>query len=180
MVSWFRVPGMGKLRRYLRLRRDKRGAIAIEFALILPILLIILFGIVEFGAIMFTRHVMFYSAREAARAYVTGVVESTEEAVTLAENLLSEGSATGTFTVTATTSGLGTSTSLITISIETPMVDAALVNVFPDYLLGDGDLSVNTTMYLEDSSENNTDCGKKKGTCSSKKTSSSKKSSSKK
>ncbi|MDP6689752.1 MAG: TadE/TadG family type IV pilus assembly protein [Alphaproteobacteria bacterium] len=173
---------MGKLRQYFRLRRDRRGAIAIEFALILPVLLLILFGIVEFGAIMFTRHVMFYSAREAARAYVTGIADSTEAAVTIAEDLLSEGNANGTFTVTATTSGLGTTSALITINIETPMVDAALVNAFPDYLLGDEDLSVTTTMYLEDSSENNTDCGKKKGSCSSKKTStsSSKKSSKKK
>ena len=176
-----RMTEKSKRRLFIRRRGNKRGAIAIEFALIFPIMLIVLFGIVEFASIMFSRHVMFYAAREAARGYVTGAALSTEETVTLAETLLSDGNAKGTFTVTAATDGLGPSAATITVSISTPMADAALGNAYPDELVGDQTMSVTASMYLEESSENNTSCGKKKGSCTSKKSSdNSKKKSSKK
>jgi Flp pilus assembly protein TadG len=48
------------------------GAVAAEFALLLPLLLIILFGIMEFGMIMYGREIVTNAAREGARA---GIVQ---------------------------------------------------------------------------------------------------------
>ncbi len=45
----------------------KRGAVAVEFALTLPLLLILLFGIVEFGVMMYDQAVITNAAREGAR-----------------------------------------------------------------------------------------------------------------
>lgn len=51
---------------------DERGAAAAEFALLLPVLLTILFGIIEFGMIMYGREVVTNASREGARA---GIVQ---------------------------------------------------------------------------------------------------------
>jgi len=55
---------MGKLRR--RAARD-RGAVAVEFALILPVLLLIVVGTIEFGRVYSQVQVYNSSAREGAR-----------------------------------------------------------------------------------------------------------------
>lgn len=51
---------------------NERGAVAAEFAILLPILLTILFGIMEFGMMMYGREVVTNAAREGARA---GIVQ---------------------------------------------------------------------------------------------------------
>ena len=51
---------------------NERGAVAAEFALLLPVLLMILFGIIEFGMIMYGREIVTNAAREGARA---GIVQ---------------------------------------------------------------------------------------------------------
>lgn len=49
------------------LRRGTSGAAAIEFALVLPLLLTVMFGVVSFGSIAFTNSRMENAARDAAR-----------------------------------------------------------------------------------------------------------------
>jgi len=51
---------------------NQRGAVAAEFALLLPVLLMILFGIIEFGMMMYGREIVTNAAREGARA---GIVQ---------------------------------------------------------------------------------------------------------
>lgn len=46
------------------------GASAVEFALVLPIFLILVFAIIEFGAIFYNKSVITNASREAARAGV--------------------------------------------------------------------------------------------------------------
>lgn len=64
---------------------SKRGSAAIEFAVILPIFLTLLFGMVEFGRVLSVQHVVNSAAREGARvaslpgtdnATVTSAVET--------------------------------------------------------------------------------------------------------
>ena len=50
------------------LLKSQKGATAVEFAIILPLLLLLIFGIIEFGLLLFNRHVITNAAREAARA----------------------------------------------------------------------------------------------------------------
>lgn len=54
-------------------KQNERGAAAAEFALLLPVLLTILFGIMEFGMIMYGREVVTNASREAARAGIIQV-----------------------------------------------------------------------------------------------------------
>jgi Flp pilus assembly protein TadG len=53
--------------------RGNRGQSVVEFALVLPLLLLILFGITEFGRAWMTQNILTSAAREGARlAVVTG------------------------------------------------------------------------------------------------------------
>ena len=56
----------------MRLQRED-GVVAVEFALILPILLVIMFGIIEFGFVLFEKQVITNASREGARA---GIVQA--------------------------------------------------------------------------------------------------------
>lgn len=51
-------------------RRTDRGAVAIEFALLLPVMLLILGGIIDFGRAFFTQITVTNAAREGARAAI--------------------------------------------------------------------------------------------------------------
>lgn len=48
--------------------QHQKGAAAVEFALILPVLVLMLFGIVEFSLLLFNKQVITNASREGARA----------------------------------------------------------------------------------------------------------------
>ena len=47
---------------------DSKGASAIEFALVLPVLVLLIFGIIEFSILLFDKAVITNASREGARA----------------------------------------------------------------------------------------------------------------
>ena len=49
---------------------NQQGAVAVEFALIAMLLLVVLFGIMEFGLFLYNRQIIINASREAARAGV--------------------------------------------------------------------------------------------------------------
>ncbi len=56
--------------------RAERGAIAVEFAIIVPVFLLLVFGIIDFGHAWYMRHMMSDASREGARyatRYVTDI-----------------------------------------------------------------------------------------------------------
>lgn len=55
--------------------KDRRGATAIEFAFILPLLIVLLFGTIELGLYLYNKQVITNACREGARAGI--VVRST-------------------------------------------------------------------------------------------------------
>jgi hypothetical protein len=48
--------------------KNHNGATAVEFAIILPILILIVFGIIEFSLVLFNKHIITNASREGARA----------------------------------------------------------------------------------------------------------------
>lgn len=95
--------------------QNERGVVAAEFALLLPVLLTILFGIIEFGMIMYGREVVTNAAREGARF---GIVASNKPAAG-AIQLVSKNYLTGTgiqtadVTFSATGAGMKNPTPLV-------------------------------------------------------------------
>jgi hypothetical protein len=55
-----------------RQRRGDRGAAAVEAALVLPLILMVVFGIIDFGRMLNAQIVVSQAAREAARAESVG------------------------------------------------------------------------------------------------------------
>lgn len=55
-------------------RINQRGASAVEFALILPILVLLFFGIVDFGLLIYDKQVITNATREGARAGIVAKV----------------------------------------------------------------------------------------------------------
>lgn len=47
--------------------KNQKGASAVEFALVLPLLIVLLFGIIEFGLILYDKAVVTNASREGAR-----------------------------------------------------------------------------------------------------------------
>lgn len=56
-----------------RMLPDRRGAAVVELALVLPILLSVLMGIVSFGEYFLTAHLVQQAANDAARAALAGI-----------------------------------------------------------------------------------------------------------
>ena len=50
-----------------RLLKANNGSAVVEFAIVLPILLLIVFGIINFGVLMYNQSVITNAAREGAR-----------------------------------------------------------------------------------------------------------------
>lgn len=87
---------------------NERGAVAAEFALLLPVLMLILFGTIEFGMIMYSRELITNASREGARAGIVQVVpKPTAGAITtiVTNYLTGTGIDTGLVTVTVAGSG---------------------------------------------------------------------------
>lgn len=68
-----RVPSQRTSRRR-NFRRNSSGQSLVEFALVLPMLLLLFFGIFEFGRFYFTKLTLQHAVREATRFAVTGNV----------------------------------------------------------------------------------------------------------
>jgi Flp pilus assembly protein TadG len=61
---------------------DKRGVSAVEFAIVLPVLILFLFGIIEFSILFYDKAVITNASREGARA---GIVYRYPDPVTAGE-----------------------------------------------------------------------------------------------
>jgi len=59
----------------MKKKNSQAGIAFVEFAIILPLLLLITFGTIEFGLLMFNKQIITNASREGARA---GIVASTE------------------------------------------------------------------------------------------------------
>ena len=115
-------------------RFDERGAAAVEFGIILPVLMLILFGIIEFGMIMFSREVITNASREGARA---GIVQSATKPTTGQIQAVVTNYLTGTginpATVTIAVAGAGlTAPNTLSVTVTYPY------NFFAPAILGLG------------------------------------------
>src|SRR5512135_3131605 len=52
--------------------KKQQGASAVEFAIVLPFLVFLLFGIIEFGLLLYNQQVITNASREGARAAIVG------------------------------------------------------------------------------------------------------------
>jgi Flp pilus assembly protein TadG len=134
-------------RRRFRTCPIRRGIATVEFAIVLPLLMLVTFGIIEFGSVMYTRHNMVQAAREAAR--VLAIREGTvAEANAVAMDRLSAMSQGINFTVNITNPSSASGETDVIVEITAPLAEAALMD--PMGIMGDGIVRVTATMRKEE------------------------------
>ncbi len=126
------------------LGQDQRGAAAVEFAFIMPVLLLMFSGILQFGSVMFLENHMTNVAREASRRVAVGELAEVDAEATVQSALINW---VVTYDVDVTTADAGGGTQNIIVEISLPLSDAALMDVLG--LFETGDLSTSVTMRME-------------------------------
>ncbi|MFT7641208.1 MAG: Flp pilus assembly protein TadG [Pirellulaceae bacterium] len=65
-------------------RRKRRGASTVEFAIVAPVFILLVFGMIEYGRMVMVQQVITNATREGARRFVlrTGTVSEAQNAVT--------------------------------------------------------------------------------------------------
>jgi Flp pilus assembly protein TadG len=102
--------------------RDQRGAVAVEFALVFPLLILVLFGVIEYGAIYNAQLVVTGAAREAARELtVTGDAGAARTAALSASPGLVPALAAGDVAFSSSSCSPGADVT-VTISYEKPFL----------------------------------------------------------
>ncbi len=135
-----------RLREFLK---DRNGVGVVEFAILVPVVLAILFAIIEFGSIMYTRQQMLYAAREAARSYAIGQTTAAETKQIAYKRLeidtgsIAEEDIKFTVTVTEPSGDVGD----VKVNIKIPMAAAAIINPLGEIV--SGDLDINAVMLME-------------------------------
>jgi len=103
-------------------RRNQRGAAAVEFALVLPIFIALVFGIIQYGFYFWTAETANSAAREAARRVVVGDCWDTTK---MTNYVRTQSPRMTAATRTATTNGVGSN---VTVSVT---ANATIINFFP-------------------------------------------------
>lgn len=84
--------------------RKPRGAAAVEFALVLPLLCSILFGTIEWGYYFYTREIVINASREGARTGTLLAATSTDATAAAQSYLTSSGLTASNATITSVNS----------------------------------------------------------------------------
>ncbi len=124
----------------------RRGGAAIEFALVLPVLLSLLFGIIEYGWIFLQQSNLVTAVREGARLGVTYAQDDTPDPATAAADRVADVlTSYGMTGATVTTAYVGTSPDeTLTVSVTMPYTPLiGWKGIVPD------NLSASMTMLLE-------------------------------
>ena len=123
----------------LRVRRFRSGNAVLDMALIMPLLIMLTFGAVEYGFALYIKHSLQAAAREGARAAVVAGATATEVQTAVDSAMLAAGFAQAKYTRPPTIAPAGWVTSAagttITVSVSTTWGTAGC-KVLPNYLGG--------------------------------------------
>ena len=100
--------------------KDEKGQNIVEFALVVPMLLLLVFGIAEFGRAWMTRNILTGAAREAVRIAV--VPAGTIATATARANQVLASAGITTATVSLNDDGISFGTITATVSYNFPVV----------------------------------------------------------
>lgn len=124
---------------------NRRGVSIVESAFMIPILMSLIFGAIEFGSVLHMRHTMLHAAREAARTLaVQG--GSVGQAITVAETLLPS-SDDLEFEIAASQPSPDDILRDVEVEISLPLKQASLGDMFR--VFGEDTMDVRVTMRSE-------------------------------
>ena len=106
---------------------SQRGALAVEFAFVAIVLVVLLTGIIQFGAIFFLQNNMSNAAREASRALAIGSISTQSEVQSLVQGRLVNWGVAFTVATTLPDPNDPDDTDY-TVTISAPMSEAAIID----------------------------------------------------
>jgi Flp pilus assembly protein TadG len=127
-----------------RTRPRRRGAAMIEFALVLPLLVTIMMGIIEFGRAMTVQTILTNAAREGARNAILAGATDTGVQTAVTTYLSNSGITAGSTTTITPTSNNATSGTVIHVTVSYPFSD---VFAFPDWV-GLKNVTLTSSVYM--------------------------------
>lgn len=128
-------------------RKKRRGAAAVEFAVVAPVFLLLVFGMIEYGRMVMVQQVITNASREGARVAVLDGSEN-PDVQSIVNQYLSSGSITGaTITVTPTNPEDANFGEPVTVTVDIPFSQVSWLPS-PMYL-GETTLSATTVMRRE-------------------------------
>ena len=112
---------------------NQRGAAAVEFALLLPVLIMVLFGIIEFGVALSRQQVLATASREGARLGIRQSVPrpTAADIQALARRVFTQAGVTGVTPMIAVTGAGGPSGTDLTVTVSAPYQFYVMANVIP-------------------------------------------------
>ena len=133
-----------------RCRRNRRGAAAVEFAIVAPVFFLMVFGMIEFGRALMVQQVLTNASREGARVGVLDSPTPTRDQVLSTVNtyLQSAGISGSTVTINPTeptTAGYGMP---VTVTIQVPFSNVSWLPA-PWFLTGNVQLTASSVMRRE-------------------------------
>ena len=131
------MPDAGKkLHRLCRLfRRERRGAAVVEFALVVPVFVALLFGMIEFGRMVMVQQVLTNASREGARQAVLDGTTPADITSTVNSYLLSAGISGATITMNPNPPSGAANGVPVTITVSIPFTQVSWLST-PMYLNG--------------------------------------------
>ncbi len=145
MTPRMSLPWARKWREYSARWKDDSGVAAVEFAIIIPVGLALLAGIIQFGFALFIESHMAGVARDTARRYAVGASDETEAANFAQAALINWGV---TYTVTVTPPDPSDPSDIdVTVQISLPRSSVAILDMTG--LFQSGTLTTNVTMLTE-------------------------------
>lgn len=131
--------------RFFKERDGERAAGTVEFALIVPFLLLLIVAIIEMSNLYFTRNLLSEITRDATRRFAVGALEKNEVEEFVLGRLAETTDVAGTVNVTETeVDGVAD----VTLSLSVPFADVLLFDQLVEKLWAGGPktISVNATM----------------------------------
>ena len=138
----------------MKRRINEKGTALVEFAIVLPLLIILIFGIIEFGLLLFNRQIITNACREGTRA---GIVQVDPQDTRLTDSEISSivnGYCASHLITFGATSDPVTTVTRVGSSFSDPLtVQVAYTYSFlvlPNFISGiSGNISVQTVMLME-------------------------------
>ena len=138
--------------------KDQKGVAAVEFGIVAPLLFLILFGIIEFGILLFDKAVITNASREGARRGVVSAIRNNASGVTDAINTATAKTSFLISFGTASSPSCGTNPCAVAVDTDGDFVsgDRLTVTVYYNFkgffiqpLIGQQPLSATTVMTYE-------------------------------
>ena len=114
-------PTKDKLERPCRLfRRNRRAAAAVEFAVVAPVFLLMVFGMIEYGRMVMVQQIITNGAREGARSAILDGATATGVATTVNDYLSAGSIANATVTVSPNPPTTAKNGDPVTVTVSIP------------------------------------------------------------